>query len=232
MEFIKQKSELIIDKSYKPDINLGLMDYFNRSLVFAQTNYQSEIDKLSRARFSKLTPTSFLDEYAWCVYCYGKNERNVCKFFSLILQVMHKKYEVFRDINTSINVDEFISELLSIYKNKSKANAIIKTILIVNNGIKLFNWEEYRDNFLNTPDKLTIFPYIDDTNMLYLAKNIGLVKKVFGGNHLNKLSERWGFSDPNALCKEIQKRFKLDILSIELILWYSAETFGTHICVK
>ena len=61
MELIKNKSELIIQSNYKPNINGSLIDYFNRALVFSQTNYGKEIELAVKANFSKLTPTKFIN---------------------------------------------------------------------------------------------------------------------------------------------------------------------------
>ncbi len=229
MEILKDKSELIIDNDYKPNISSNLIDYFNRAIAFVQTNYKQDLQSIYDANFKKLSPTKFLEEYAWCLYCSGMKVTTVSYFFPKILIELRKMYPSIRDPNYPIQREEFSKNILTICKNQKKVNALINTISIVQNGIRIFGWDVYKKNFLGTPDKIESLPYMGKVNARHLARNIGLMTDVCGGVHMNRLCSRWGFESPTELCKDIQKNIPLRLQAIELILWYSAVTFGMHV---
>lgn len=52
------KSKIIIDENYRPSLDLDYMEFFNRAMVFAQTNYKEELERVSKINFRKLSPTS------------------------------------------------------------------------------------------------------------------------------------------------------------------------------
>jgi len=232
MEIYKNKQELIIEPNYKPNINDSLIDYFNKSLVFAQTNYKQQIESVVRANFGKLSPTIFLEQYAWCLYCSNMKVNTVSSFFPSILIEIRKLYPSIRDPNHPIQKEEFSKNILAICKNKKKMQALLDTIIIVQNGIRLFGWDKYKHNFISTPDKIAALPYMGKVNSRHLSRNIGLIKDVCGGVHMNRLCSRWGFNSPIELCQEIQKHVLLRLQVIELILWLSASNFGTNIRVR
>lgn len=53
------KSNIIIDEKYKPTLDMGYLDFFNRAFAFAQTNYQEQLDRVAKMHFSRITPTAF-----------------------------------------------------------------------------------------------------------------------------------------------------------------------------
>jgi len=232
METNKSKSELIIDQKYKPNINGTLIDYFNRSMVFAQTNYEYNLRSVSEANFGKLSPTKFLEEYAWCLYCSGMKVQTVSSFFPKILVELRKLYSSIRDPNYPIQKEEFSNNILAICKNQKKMQALLDTVVIVQNGIRIFGWDRYKSNFIETPAKITALPYMGRVNSKHLSRNIGLIKGVCGGVHMNRLCSRWGFESPTELCKDIQKYVPIRLEVIELILWYAASNFGTNVPVR
>jgi hypothetical protein len=228
MEIIKPKKDLIIDENYKPKLSDNYIAYFNKALVFAQTNYQEQLDALVKNNIQTIAPSTFLKEYAWSVYCSGMNVKTVSSFFPKLLNAISPFYEFFRNPNAPINAGEIREQILMICPNQKKADAIIKTAYIINNGIKLLSWEDYRKNFLSDIDKLIALPYMGDTNVRHLARNIGLIDDI-GGIHLHRLCARWGFNSSQELCLDLQKKFLLRLSIIELILWYSTMTFGTKL---
>lgn len=227
MELIK--SNLIIDKNYQPSIEQDYIEYFNRALLFTQTNYQERLERLAKLNFTKLSPTIFFEEYVWCVSCVGLNFKTVSKFFPTLSKELIPLYRSFSDIYNFPSENSFREASLKIFHNEDKINAILKCAHIMNNGIKLFGWEKYKDNFLNETNKLEALPFIGPINSKHLARNIGLSSDIMEGAHLNRLAVRWGFDSVNALCQDIQKRINLPLKVIGLILWYTAATFGTNI---
>lgn len=61
------KSNPIIDEGYKPSRNLKYIDYFNRAISFAQTNYTDQLKRVYNTSFQSMTPTFFFEEYVWCL---------------------------------------------------------------------------------------------------------------------------------------------------------------------
>jgi len=229
----KNKSDLIIDKDYKPNINGTLMDYFNRSMVFSQTNYKDQLETITRANFAKLTPTKFLEEYTWCLYCSGMKVDTVLSFFPNIVVELRKLYPNLRDPNIPLQLEDFRKNILLACKNERKVEALISTVTTLQNGIRLFGWDMYKHNFIGTPEKImNSLPFMGKVNAKHLSRNIGLTRDVCGGIHMNRLCSRWGFSSPTELCKEIQKHVFISLPAIELTLWLAASHFGTNVPVR
>lgn len=220
------KSNPIIDERYKPSVENGYIEYFNRAMVFAQTNYQDQLDKFAKMQFRKLSPTIFFDEYVWSVCCIGEQPKDVSGIFSLFSKELTPFYHSFWDLN-SFPREKFISENISPYE--IKYDAIYRCASIVNRGIKLFGWDHYKDNFLDTPEKLSALPHIGIAGANQLTRNIGLEAEVISHSRLYDLAMRWEFDDTISLCKAIQKFIPMQLKVIELILWYTVTTFENNI---
>jgi hypothetical protein len=219
------KSNLIIDERYKPSLKLSYIDYFNRAMAFAQTNYQDNIEKVSRTQFNKLSPTRFFEEYVWSICCIHSTQELSSKLYPLLSKELKLYYNSFWDLNSFPKSEELSNKLLEITKDTIKANAINNTAAIVNKAIKLYGWEFYRDNFLNTPIKLTALPMLGVVEARHLARNIGSSSDIINNIRLHKLAVHWNFAGTKELCEEIQKCVPMQLKIIELILLYAASAF-------
>lgn len=218
------KANPVIDHNYKPSLDQSYMDYFTRALVFAQTNYQEQLEKISRAHFHKLSPTSFFEEYAWCINIMDENVEAVSDRFPQLSKKLTPFYNSFWDLNKLPSVEE-VHDILPIVGSEKKFKAIYDCAGIINRGIKLFGWDRYKDNFLNTPERLCVLPVIGFSGARRLSRNIGLSSDVISSAQLHRLAGHWGFGDSKELCAAIQKNVAMQMQVIEMIMWYAAHTF-------
>lgn len=223
MEFLKANP--IINLEYQPALSQSYIDYFNRAMVFAQTNYNDQITKISKVSFRKMSPTSFLEEYTWIISCTDKEPLEVSGYFLSLSKSLQPFYQSFWDLNN------FPKEEISKAKEftKDKYDAIHHTASIMNRGIKLFGWDKYRDNFLNTPGKLCALPLLQIGGAKHLSRNVGSNNELLESQRLYPLVKRWGFDSSEELCKSIQKHVPMSLKVIEMILWYSAVTFESNL---
>ena len=227
MEILKDHP--IIDENYKPYISMSYIEYFNRAMVFAQTNYQEQLTKLANTHFQRMTSTFFFEEYAWTIYAAGINVKTASSYFVPMSKHLQPYYRSFWDTHALPKEETMNASLLPFIHNEAKCSALWKTARIINNGVRLFGWEKYRNNFLDTSDKLQALPFIGHTNAVQLARNIGLQKIGISGTHLWRMAVRWGFKHPDDLCDAISKQVVLQPKVIGQILWYAGTTFGTNI---
>lgn len=223
MEFIKNK--VIIDTQYKPCLNLSHLDYFNRAMAFAQTNYQVQIDKLAKTQFSKLSPTRFFEEYVWIACCEQSTAQEASDTFLYFSKELYNNYYSFWHLNDPIKINFIFDKLLG-HLNELKVKAIIDSATIISKGIKLFGWEYYRNNFLDTSYKLLAFPLVSEYSAKTLSINIGNSSEAINNYRLQYLAKHWNFYDVKELCSAIQKHIPMQLRIIELILWYSNYTFA------
>ena len=223
------KDDPIIDQNYKPHLKMTYMEYFNRAMLFAQTNYAEQLSKLANTHFRKITPTVFFEEYTWCVCTVGMSAKTVSKFFPKVITNLAPYYKSFWDTHNFPIKEIMDNQLHPIIRNRTKIDALWNGARIINNGIRLFGWDKYRDHYLSDVEKLKALPLIGSVNSFQLARNIGLLNAVIGDTHLNRMTARWGFVDAEEMCKIISNHVVLQPKVIGLILWYAGSTFGTNI---
>ena len=224
MELVKPYVDLIIDT--QPDSNVdNYLSYFDKSLLFAQTNYHQRLNTLNKININTLTPTVFFTEYLWSL---NYSEKSFIKLSKLFCNNINKKFliifEAFRNSNSYVNMDIIRDNISNICLSKQKSQFAIETFKIIKDGISLLYWEVYRDIFLSSPEKIKMLPGLDIRKATHLAKNIGIVS-FYDDIFLNNLSKKFGFNNSYELCYELHKKFKFKISVIGLILWYSAVTF-------
>jgi hypothetical protein len=217
------KSKVLIQKDYKPSLDLDYMEFFNRAMVFSQTNYKEELEKTRKLNFRKLAPTTFYEEYVWNVCILKQDTRVVSEYFPLLIEQLSPYFKSLWDLNSLPQLDDLKSRVLLINNEPAKIEAIHNCANIINRGIKLFGWEKYRSNFLNTPEKLSVLPMLGIVGGKNLFASITIYNDVVGYPRLHNLAEHWGFADTKALCEAIAKRIALPLRIIELILWYATD---------
>jgi hypothetical protein len=228
MEFVK--SEVIVDPNYRPSLGMDYMQYFTRALNFAQTNYPEQLTKLANLHFRKIVPTIFFESYTWNICNIRLDNLAVSQFFPLLREQLHRYSYQFNTGKNSVNQDLMYGKTLPIVGDPEKCQAICKTANIINQGIKIFGWPRYRDNFLSTPKKLRALPLINETNSLALGFDIGYHKQICNsGLYLQKMAACWNFQSVECMCDTIAERVALQPRVIALILWYAGYHFGTVI---
>src|SRR5271165_170199 len=203
------KPDPTIDVSYKPSMDMSYRNYFNRAMVFAQTNYNEQLVKLANTHFKKMAPTAFFEEYIWCVCNTGLGSKTVSKYFPNLLKEIQPYRVSFWDLKSFPSAETMSARLMPLIHNQSKCQAIQAGAHIIHNGIRLFGWDAYRDNFLSSTKKLQALPMIGPLNSIQLGRNIGFVQSIASGAHLVRMASHWGFDSPEALCKEIAKHVVL-----------------------
>jgi hypothetical protein len=221
------KSKVIIDEKYKPSLNNEYIDYFNRALVFAQTNYQEQLDKIAKAHFRRIAPTAFFEEYVWCLSCVDTKPEIVSLFFPELSKSLAPFYNSFWDLNNFPQADSLKERIVSMNHNEKKFDQLYQCANVINRGIKLFGWDEYKNNFLSSPERLCVLPGIGIVGARHLARNTGISGEVISSAQLQRLAVHWGFEDCSSLCAAIQRNVALQPKVIEMVLWYAAHTFET-----
>lgn len=223
------KSNPIIDERYKPSLDMPYMDYFTRAMSFAQTNYHEQLTKIANTHFRKLSPTSFFEEYVWCVMCTEDKYKEASKLFPALTNSLTPFYHSFWDLNNFPKEDDIKIKVLETIHNEKKFKAMYDCAFIMNQGIKLFGWDRYKDNFLNSPEKLCVLPMIQMKGAKILSRNVGASSDVISSARLHPLAVHWGFEDSKSLCLAIRQNVEMQLKVIEVILWYAASTFEDNI---
>jgi len=219
------KSNLIIDPEYKPSLNMSYMDYFNRAMAFTQTNYHDRLVKTINTNFSKLSPTIFYEEYTWSVLCLDNNFLEASQLIPNVINRIALLGQSFWNLNSFPKTEDIKPKIMAIIHDEKKFNALYSCAETMNSGIKLFGWDTYKHNFLNSPAKLCVLPAIGVMGAKQLSRNIGATHDIVGFPCIQKLATHWGFEDATALCTDISKRVCMQPKIIEVILWYAAMTF-------
>ena len=215
------KSKLVIDDNYKPSLNQDYFSFFQRAMVFAQTNYNQELTRVNNINFIKLSPIIFFEEYCWEICMIDSTNEEVSSYIYDLLDAISPLCHAFLDNNF---IDEINPNQLALLKDEQKIQAIIKTWKIMLNGIKLFYWDDYKDNFLSSVQRLSILPLMNQERAERLSDCI-CGAKYFGGPRLRYLAKHWGFGDPLVLCQNIQKSVNMKVQVIGIILLYAFITF-------
>lgn len=218
--------QIIIDNKFKPHINQTYLEYFSRAMKFAQTNYSIAIEKLQRINFHNLSPALFFEEYVWLIFNLNESNTYLYAGYPEITQQLLPFYKSFVNFDYFPNEKEIDQSLGLTHFSEGKKKAITQCAWITSRGIKLFEWKYYRNNFLNTSDKLRVFPLLNTEMSLLLAKNIGV--DVLD-NRLQLLAEHFGFSNIRLMCATIRRNVSIQLKIIELILWYSVAHFDPYL---
>lgn len=217
------KSNLIIDNNYKPSLDQDYFTFFQRAMVFAQTNYGKELARINEVNFIELSPIIFFEEYCWEICLINSNDEEVSSYIYNLLDIISPLCHAFLDDNFigKIDVNE---DLLKLLQNEEKVLAINTTWKIILNGIRLFGWDDYKKHFLSSPQNLSILSSMNQEKAERLSDCI-CGSKYFGGPRLRNLAKHWGFQDPLSVCESIKKLVNMKVQVIGAILLYAFITF-------
>lgn len=216
--------------------NMSLQDdyliYFAKSMDFVMEHYKEDFDRIANTKFENVSPEHFLREMAWCICVSGFNAKIVSRFFPKLLEILNPLYSEIAKIDTPFWYSKpehwaLNEPLLQVFGNKRKINAILANTILVGRALRDDRWETYRNNQLNTPQKLEKLDMIGPVISMQLARNCGLLAFVKPDLHLVRMSKHWGFDNPIKLCKAIQQKYDLPLGLIDLVLFYAASSFGS-----
>jgi len=225
MELLKYNP--IIDELYRPSIKMNHIDYFNRALKFAQTNYHDHLVKVSKLDPRSITSTHFFEEYVGALLSTKEDIYKLSNYCAKLFKFLHPYNGSFWDLNNFPSKEKMRDLLEEFYLDEKQFEDIHATAYIVNQGIKLFGWDKYRNNFLNSPGKLLALPGLGLSGANQLSYNIGGAYSPDDNCKLYNLAISLGFDDAKALLMAIQKNFSMSWRTIGTVLWYSAVTFDT-----
>jgi endonuclease III len=209
-------------EEYRPDLASGPQEYFRKALMFAIDYYGEQMDEISSVKFEKVAPEYFWREYIWVVHATGFSAKAVGKFMPRLAAAYGNYWEL-----AELDFDFAFSFVKPVCNNPQKAKAVWKTAqLLRNEMIEKKFWPEVRQELISTPEKLKELPYIGKVTCFHLARNIGLLDFVKPDLHLIRMAEYWKFKDCVEMCKAVQP-VGMPLGIVDLVLWYSASTFGT-----
>jgi len=225
MELLKYNP--VIDESYRPSIHMNHIDYFNRALKFAQTNYHDHLIKISRLDPTTITATHFLEEYVGALLSTKRDIYKLSNYCAKLFKFLQPYNASFWDGNNFPNKEKmrFLLEEFNLYEKEFEN--IHATAYIVNQGIKLFGWHKYRNNFLSSSGKLLALPGLGLSGAVQLSYNICEEYSPNDNFKLYNLAISLGFDDARTLLMALQKNFLMSWRTMGTILWYSAVTFDT-----
>jgi endonuclease III len=153
------------------------------------------------------------------VHATGFSAKAVGKFIKKLLEA-YGSY-------SSISGESFETMFVRVKKvcnNEQKAFAVYKTAKILKEASE--NWKKWKQENASHPDLLKKLPYIGKVTCFHLARNIGLLEFVKPDLHLVRMANHWGFKDSVSLCEAVRP-VGMPLGVVDLILWFSASTFGT-----
>jgi len=214
------KEQLLLINDYQPDLNISIQKYFDDSYRFVNKFYSNELNYYLNLDFHLLTIDNFYQEYIWCVHTAGFSAKIVGKHINNLLKIYSPYY-----LYATTDFNQSFESLKLICNNQLKSQAIWKLANILITELKTIDWLTFKNQHLNTPEKLQRLPYIGKITCFHLARNIGLLDSVKPDLHLTRLATHFGFKTPIEMCQAINSDLPLGI--IDLILWYAASTFST-----
>lgn len=213
------KTHITVD--IEPSFDQGPLEYFIRARKFAYQNYAEEIKRISSVRLENVDEHTFFREYLWTVHTTGFSAKAVGKFFDRLAHA-YGRY----DVLASESFQDACARVRQVCNNPSKIMSVHMTSRLIRDGIAEHGWEGFRAQSLSSPELLKKLPYVGKITCFHLARNIGLLDSVKPDLHLIRMAEHWGFEDCNSMCQSMQQD-GMPLGIIDLILWYSASTFGT-----
>lgn len=210
-----------------PNLSDGPKAYFSAALKFVEDNYRDELERISSVKFEEVDDDFFFREYVWVVHATGFSAKAVGNFMPRLL----KAYGWWDKLAFE-SFDDVMGRVAKVCNNKQKAKAIFDTAGIMKNALipenrnKAILWNDWKNENLSSPELLSKLPYIGKVTCFHLARNIGLLDFVKPDLHLVRMAKFWGFVDAVDMCKFVQPG-GMPLGVVDLILWYSASTFGT-----
>jgi hypothetical protein len=205
----------------KPSIDDGIKNYFSQAREFVQRFYPDEIEYFSSIKFDDITPEFYFREYVWVVHATGFSAHAVGSFINRLTEA----YGNWKQLAVC-DESTMLKRVCAVVNNPKKILSVYKMAKLMLDRVNTSNWNEYKYNYLSTPELLQKLPYIGKVTCFHLARNIGLLEYVKPDLHLVRLAKHWGFKNCDDMCKFVQPK-DMPLGIVDLIFWYAASTFGT-----
>lgn len=197
--------------------------YLKAKHFIQESEYSNELTTYQKTH--EITPnfaeSDLLRETAWVILCSGFREKNIRHHFSYI-SLCFCDWESATEILAVEN--ECYETTLSAFKHQQKIKAIIQVARIISEA----GFPAVKQRILNNPYvELRQFPYIGDTTVFHLAKNLGFnVAKP--DRHLLRIAKAAGFNDVQLFCKVIAGLTGDPVALVDLIFWRYAVIHGAN----
>jgi len=201
--------------------NLKTKYLFCKEEVIRQ-GYDDEILWQASLRFDDLNESMFLRELAWVILSCGFRESVIRRLFKNISECFYNWSSSHVII---MNKDACYTNSIRYFNNKPKISAIIQSAHILNR----INFDELKIDLSENPiHMLQQFPYVGPITAYHLAKNIGIpVAKP--DRHLARIAKAEGYSDVQALCKDIAILSGDSVSIVDLVLWRYATIYSDYL---
>lgn len=177
-----------------------------------EAGFAAEIDWQSQLDFDDVTEQDFLRESTWVILSAGMRETVVRAKFPAI----SRAFLGWLSARTIVRRSEHCRQSsLSVFAHEGKTEAILFLVTVVYRT----GFETVRSRIKDEGvDYLQSFPYLGPATAFHLAKNLGL-NVVKPDRHLVRISERTGYSSPDAMCRDIAEIVGDKEAVIDVVLW-------------
>ena len=186
--------------------------YFHAKDTVLEKGYSHEIEWQASRRFNEVREEDFLRESAWVILSAGMNEKVIRGKF----QEISECFFAWKDASLIANHErECVSTALGVFNHRGKIQAIA-TIAVLVHQTGFVHMKNQID--MDPLGKLQELPYIGPVTCYHLAKNLGIpVAKP--DRHLVRIAAALGYSDVQALCRDVAQLSGDAVPVVDLVLW-------------
>jgi hypothetical protein len=201
----------------------ALIEHYSQAKAWISNSvYMKEIAWQSSRNLDSVDETNFLREYSWVVLNSGFREAIIRRHFNY-LSLCFCDWESAKEISSQ--GESCIMAAMPVFGHRRKLESILHTANVIEqNG---FRWlmDRIETDAITTLNSL---PYIGKITAWHLAKNLG-ANVAKPDRHLVKIANRYGYSDVNKMCSDIQADLGDPISVADIVLWRYAEQSSNHL---
>lgn len=203
---------LIYFQGWRADIE----EIFLKAVDYAVAYHLDTLDYFRSVSLEDLTPERFWSEYVWTVYASGFNAKVLSTKFEALMNAVGPWDWTQPNLWVSKRVMHIIA-----HPRKCEAVLRCRTYLIS------MGWDAFCSEYCLSPEDLKELPYIGRITCYHIARNLG-VDCVKPDLHLVRLSTRYSFENPEAMCAYLAGLSDERIGVVDFILWAYCAAFGTR----
>lgn len=195
-------------------------EYWEGAFEFVDKMYHQQLEHHRSISYPEhATPDNFWLEYIWCVYVAGFNSKVVARSWKLLIEA----YSSWQECDGTR-----WGRVALINRNSNKFSAVSSTAALMRHFRRVHPawWLKFRETFLDSVDKMRQLQGIGPVASHHLARNLGH-NTVKPDLHLWRLAKHFEFPDPFCMCEFLSGLSGEKIAVVDLILFYTASTFGT-----
>jgi len=208
-------------RSWSPLRTDSPQSIFGKAAGFTKEYYRETVDRISNTALPNVSPEFFFDEYTWVVHATGFSSHAVTKFMPALRSAWGPVLLIPSDLG------QVLPGVLKVCNNPVKARSIHKTAMIIQAAVSGGEWENWKRDYLSTPEALSNLPYIGKITSMHLARNLGNLQVVKPDLHLVRMAQHFGYKDAFVMVAEMSKQESLEPGIADLCLWYYLSTFGS-----